>query len=43
MYLVTLRLSDQSRTVVRSISSTVDGLRILGRYSATALTVPGTV
>jgi hypothetical protein len=27
MYLVTLRLSDQSRIVVRSMSSTIVGLR----------------
>ena len=34
MYFVTLRLSAQSSTVVSSISSTVDGLRIRGRYRA---------
>ena len=43
MYLVTLRFSAQSRTVVRSISSTLDGLRILGRYSDTAPYVPRAV
>ena len=41
MYLVTLRLSAQSSTVVSSISSTVDGLRTVGRYRATPPKAPG--